>query len=97
MPPYVTQERGVTVHVSNRHVSFRRILNFIHLVRALLDRDAVPLSQYLSQLGLFPFENLWNPAISLCPVFIVILSPVRAAYRPLHEVVHNKTPGIIAK
>ena len=56
--PHVTQEGGVTVHVSNRHVSFGRILNFIHLVRALLDRDAVPLSQYVSQLGLFKFENL---------------------------------------
>ena len=56
--PHVTQEGGVPVYVSNRHVSFRRILNFIHLVRALLDRDAFPLSQYVSQLGLFTFENL---------------------------------------
>jgi len=56
--PHITQERGVAVHVSNRHISFGRILNFIHLVRALLDRDAFPLSQYVSQLVLFKFENL---------------------------------------
>src|ERR1700682_4242369 len=42
---HVPQQEGLAVHVSNRHFSFRRILNLIHLIRALLDSDVMPRSQ----------------------------------------------------
>jgi hypothetical protein len=58
---HITQQVGLAVYVSNRQISLRRILNLIHLVRALLDYDSVPLSHYLSQLGLFSFENRLEP------------------------------------
>src|ERR1700691_5130689 len=58
---HVAQQAGFAIHVSNRQISFRRQLNLVHLVRALLDGDAVPLSHYLSQLGLFSFENRLEP------------------------------------
>src|ERR1039458_8279590 len=58
---HFAQQGGLAVHVSNRQIPFRRVLNLVHLVRALLDGDAVPVSQYLDQFGLFPFKNLSEP------------------------------------
>jgi hypothetical protein len=43
---HVTQQTGLAVYVSNREISLRGILNLIHLVSALLDRDSVPASQH---------------------------------------------------
>jgi hypothetical protein len=64
---YVTQQIGLAVDVANRQISFRGELNLIHLVRALLDCDSVPLSQYLNQLGLFSFEDLLEPVcLAVC-------------------------------
>ena len=39
---HLAQQGGIAVHVSNRQISFRRILNLIHLIRALLDGDVRP-------------------------------------------------------
>ena len=75
---HVTQQVGLTVYVSNRQVSLRRILNLIHLVRALFNYDAVPPPQYVNQIGFFSFRISWNPFISLCPVFMVIILAVTA-------------------
>src|ERR1022692_2371025 len=58
---HVTQQAGLAVHVPNRQISFRRVLNLVHLVRALLDGDAVPVLQYVNQFGLFPFQNRLEP------------------------------------
>src|SRR5208283_5365031 len=55
---HLTQESGLAVYVSHRQISFRRMLNLIHLVRALLDCDAVPLTQHVNQFGLLFFEDL---------------------------------------
>ena len=77
---HVTQQAGLAVHVSHRQISFRRILNLIHLVRALLDGDAVPLAQYPNQFGRFSFQDLLEPAISVCAIFMAIPSPVWADY-----------------
>src|SRR5271157_212813 len=40
---YLAQQVGLTVHVANRQFPLRRVLNLVHLVRAFLDGDAVPL------------------------------------------------------
>jgi hypothetical protein len=58
---HVTQQAGLAVHGSNRQIPFRRQLNFVHYVRALLDFDAVPFSHYLNQFGLVSFKNLLEP------------------------------------
>src|ERR1039457_1554190 len=39
---YLTHQVGLAVHVSNRQFPLRCELNLVHLVRALLDGDAVP-------------------------------------------------------
>ena len=61
---YLTQQTRLPVDVSNRQIPFRRILNLIHLIRALLDRDTIPIAQYPSQLRLFSYENLFDSAVS---------------------------------
>jgi hypothetical protein len=68
----LTQPAGLAIHVPNRQISFRRILNLIHLVRALLDSDAIPLSQYLNQFGPFSFQDLLNP-LNLDAIFMTCL------------------------
>ena len=63
---HLAQQSGLAVYVSDRQIAFRRILNLVHLVRALLDGDAVPVSQYPHQFGLFSFEDLLDPAFCRC-------------------------------
>src|ERR1022692_1609995 len=58
---HFAQQGGLAVHVSNRQIPFRRVLNLVHLVRALLDGDAVPVSQYLNQLGRFSVADFSEP------------------------------------
>src|ERR1039457_4806212 len=58
---HVAQQLGLTIHVSNRQIPFRRILNLVHFVGALLDCDAVPLAQHVNQLGLFSLQNILEP------------------------------------
>src|SRR5260370_8948777 len=57
---YVAQEVGFAVQVANRQFTFGRILDFIQGVRALLDRDPVPISQHLHQLSLFAFQAFFE-------------------------------------
>jgi hypothetical protein len=58
---YLAQERGLTVRTSNCRISLRRVLNLVHLVSALFDGDAVPVSQYLNQFGFCSFQDLFDP------------------------------------
>src|SRR5271157_2090256 len=58
---HLTEQNGLAVHARNRQVSLRRELNLIHLIRALLDCDVVPVSQYPSQLSLFSREHVFEP------------------------------------
>src|ERR1019366_7181103 len=58
-----TQQDSFTVNVADRQIALRSILNLVHLVRALLDGDTVPLSQYQSQFGLSSFEDLFDAAV----------------------------------
>jgi hypothetical protein len=59
---YLAQEDGLTVRASNCQISFRRVLNLVHWVSALLNGDAVSVSQYLNQLGFCSFEDLFDLA-----------------------------------
>src|ERR1017187_4188485 len=89
---HVTQQGGLAVHVANRQVPFRRVLNLVHLVRALFDGDAVPVSQYVNQFGRFPFQNRLEPTqVGICYLHCRPSSIRLIAYRPLHEMVQNKT------
>ena len=54
----VAQQVGLEVGAANRQISFRRVLNLIHWIRAFLDCDAIPRSQDLNQFGLFLFKDL---------------------------------------
>ena len=61
---HAAEQDGLTIYIPYRQIPLRGVLYFVHLVRALLNCDAVPPSQYLNQLGLFSFEDLFNPAHS---------------------------------
>ena len=66
------------VHVSNDQISFRRILTLIHLVRALLDCDAVRFRNTRISSASFCPRISWNAPISIYVVFMPSLSPVQA-------------------
>jgi hypothetical protein len=51
------QQGGLAIHVSNRQISFRSVLDLVHFIRAPPNCDTVPLSQYMNQLGLFSFKH----------------------------------------
>src|SRR5512146_3180833 len=55
---HLAQQGGLAVHVTNRQIAFRRILDLIHLIRALLDGDISALSPHPRQIRLFSFEDL---------------------------------------
>jgi hypothetical protein len=57
------QQDSFTVNVADRQIALRSILNLVHLVRAILDGDTVPPSQYQSQFGLSSFEDLLDAAV----------------------------------
>ena len=61
------------------------ILNLIDLIGALLDGDVIPGSQYPNQPGLCSFQDLFDFPMSVDPLLR------RVAYRPLHEMVQNRT------
>src|SRR5581483_4353974 len=58
MPRHLAEHAGITIHFSNCQIPFPRVLNLIHLARALFDNNVVPISQCPSELGLFSFQNL---------------------------------------
>src|SRR6478752_5106225 len=59
---YLAQQGRLTIHVSSRQFPLLRILNLIHLIRALFDCNAVPVSQCVSQFRLFTLEGLLEPS-----------------------------------
>ena len=63
---YLAQQCGLAVHVADRQIPFRRILNLVHLVRALLDGDAVPGSQYPTSSASFRSRISWIPLFRSC-------------------------------
>ena len=70
------------VDVSNDQISFRRMLTLIHLVRALLDCDAVPLSQDANQFGFFALKDLLERAhLGKCCVHAISLARAGRYYR----------------
>lgn len=59
---YLMQQDGLPVHVLYCQFALRRILDLVHLIRALLDGEAIPLAHYPSQFGFSSYENLLDPA-----------------------------------
>lgn len=85
----LTQQGGVAIHVADRQIPFRRILNLIHLICALLDGDAIPLSQCPNQIRSFSFEDHFEAAgIGRCCVHGHLLA-VAGAWRWLHDTVQK--------
>jgi hypothetical protein len=56
--PHGSQQIGVEIRAAHRQIPFGRVLNFIHRVRAFLDCDAIPHSQYVNQFHLLLFKDL---------------------------------------
>src|SRR5580658_3299712 len=63
---HLTQQGGLAIDVPDRQIAFRRKLDLVHLIRTLLDGYAFPVPQYLSQFGLFCFEDLLEPVFRGC-------------------------------
>jgi hypothetical protein len=55
---HVPQQGGLTIDISNRKVTFRRILDLVHLVRASLNCDSIALAQCAGEFGFFSLENV---------------------------------------
>lgn len=87
--PYLTQQAGLAVHASNRQIPFRGVLNLIHLVRAFLDYDVIPPSQYPKQLGFFCFKVFLYPAESAR--WHLYVCPLSALAALLHGTVQIRT------
>jgi putative heme iron utilization protein len=56
----VSKHVRLTVKISDRQFTFGRILDLVQSVRALLDRDAFPVSQHLRQLSLFVLQDFFE-------------------------------------
>jgi hypothetical protein len=58
--PHIPEQIGLSVQIPDCEFALGRVLDFVQSVRALLNRDAITVTEYLRQFSLFCFQDFFK-------------------------------------